>query len=93
LDVHPPLEPIHTWRAFFIQLITITIGLLIALGLEGLVEWAHHRELVHQARATMRQEFENNHRLLSANVASIRSDEERVMADIKQLLLIPQGRR
>lgn len=37
LDVHPPHEPVHGIRDFLLHILTITIGLLIALGLEGLV--------------------------------------------------------
>jgi hypothetical protein len=48
LDVHPPHEPIHTWKGFVIHIATITIGLLIAIGLEQMVEYFHHR---HQAAA------------------------------------------
>jgi hypothetical protein len=33
-DVHPPHSPIHGWRDFFVQLVTITAGLLIALALD-----------------------------------------------------------
>ena len=38
LDVHPPHNPTHTWRDFFIHIATIVIGLLIAIGLEQSVE-------------------------------------------------------
>jgi hypothetical protein len=38
LDVHPPHEPAHSWRDILIHLATITIGLFIALSLEGRVE-------------------------------------------------------
>ena len=48
LDVHAPHEPIHTWKGFVIHIATITIGLLIAIGLEQLAEYVHHR---HQAAA------------------------------------------
>ena len=48
LEVHPPSEPVHGWRDFLIHLATITIGLLIALSLEGCVEFWHHRSLVHE---------------------------------------------
>ena len=54
LEVHPPSEPVHGWRDFFIHLATITIGLLIALSLEGCVEFWHHRSLVHEAEAVCR---------------------------------------
>jgi hypothetical protein len=33
LDVHPPHNPTHTWRDFFIHIATIVIGLIIAVGL------------------------------------------------------------
>jgi hypothetical protein len=35
LDVHPPHEKMHGFKDFLLHLLTITIGLLIALGLEG----------------------------------------------------------
>jgi hypothetical protein len=38
LDVHPPHHAASTWRDFFIRIITIVIGLLIAIGLEQTVE-------------------------------------------------------
>ena len=38
LDVHPPHEKMHGFKDFLLHLLTITIGLLIALGLEGCVE-------------------------------------------------------
>jgi hypothetical protein len=48
------------WRDFLLHLITITIGLLIALSLEGLVEWQHHRHLVHDAEASLHAEIKSN---------------------------------
>ena len=60
LDVHPPHEPVHTWRDFLLHIATITIGLLIALSLEGCVEWMHRRHLVHQAEKSLKNEIENN---------------------------------
>ena len=60
LDVHPPHEPVHGWRDFFVHLTTITIGLLIALSLEGCVEWRHHRQLVHEAEASLQTEIKAN---------------------------------
>ena len=38
LDVHPPHEKMHGFKDFLLHLFTITIGLLIALGLEGYAE-------------------------------------------------------
>ena len=43
IEVHPPHENVHTWRQFLIHIAAITIGLLIAIGLEQTVEYFHHR--------------------------------------------------
>jgi hypothetical protein len=44
LNVHAPLESIHSWKGFVIHIATITIGLLIAIGLEQTIEYLHHRQ-------------------------------------------------
>ena len=49
LDVHAPHTRMQGFKDFFLHLFTITIGLLIALSLEGCVERQHHRELVAEA--------------------------------------------
>jgi hypothetical protein len=86
LDVHPPHEPMHGWRDFFLHLGTITIGLLIALGLEGLVEWQHHRHLVHEAEASLRQEIQSN----ESDLASILDDVHKQQSALKQDVVILQ---
>ena len=82
LDVHPPHEPIHGWRDFFIHLATITIGLLIALGLEGCVEWMHHRHLVHEAQTALRNEISGNEGRMSDVLASVQKQEEELKHDV-----------
>ncbi len=91
MDVHPPHAPIHSWRDFFVHLITITIGLVIALNLEALVDWSHHRHLVHEARATIRVEMTNNRKLLADDLTSIREDETRILANIQQIVALRAG--
>jgi hypothetical protein len=56
LDVHAPHEAIGTWRAFFVHLATIVIGLLIAVGLEQSVEYFHHRHQVAEIRRSLAEE-------------------------------------
>jgi hypothetical protein len=60
LDVHAPEHGIHGARDFFIHLFTITIGLLIALGLEAGVEAIHHRHQREEAETLVRREIQNN---------------------------------
>ena len=51
MEIHPPEKPIHTVRDFLLQLMTITAGILIALSLEGAIEWSQHRTLVSEVKA------------------------------------------
>ena len=69
MEVHPPEHPIHTWRDFFIHIVTIVIGLLIAIGLEQSVEWFHHRHIVHTARENISREIDDNRKLAASNGA------------------------
>jgi hypothetical protein len=49
MDVQPPQQPIHSVKDFLLHLLTITVGLLIALALEAAVQYLHHRSLVRDA--------------------------------------------
>ncbi len=60
LDVHPPHSATHTWRDFFLHIATIVVGLLIAVGLEQIVEYAHHRHQLGDLREQMRDVLEKN---------------------------------
>jgi hypothetical protein len=91
LDVHPPHQSIHTWRDFFIHLITITIGLLIALSLEATAEWLHHRHLLREARASIRREIEENRKLAAGDLTNVQQDQARIEEDIHQLVALRDG--
>jgi hypothetical protein len=60
LEVHAPHPSIRTWKDFLIHIATITIGLLIAVGLEQSVEALHHRHQREQLEDQMRDVFESN---------------------------------
>ncbi len=60
MDIHPPHGAPHTVKEFLLQLLTITVGVLIALSLEGVVEWQHHRNLVHEAEMNLAAEIGQN---------------------------------
>lgn len=50
MEIHAPEKPILTVKEAIAHLAIVTVGILIALSLEGLVEWRHHRALVREAR-------------------------------------------
>jgi hypothetical protein len=60
LDVHAPHQSAHTLKDFLIHIAAITIGLLIALGLEATVGWVHHKHQAHRALELLKQEVDRN---------------------------------
>jgi hypothetical protein len=60
MEVHPPHQPLHSWKDFWIHLGTITIGLLIAIGLEQSVEALHHHHERRVLEADLRTEAGKN---------------------------------
>jgi hypothetical protein len=85
LDVHAPHERMEGVSDFLLHLLTITVGLLIALSLEGLVEWRHHVHLVDEARTTMRAEIARNAQDLDKNVAVMRKQRNEINANLDYL--------
>ena len=71
LDVHAPHHTANSVRDFFLHLFTITIGLLIAVGIEGLVERHQHREIAEVARKNLRVEIMANANSLSKTLANL----------------------
>ena len=58
------------WKRHLVELVTITVGVLIALSLEGARQWLSDRALVREAERTLRIEIEGN-----------RAEIERIIAD------------
>jgi hypothetical protein len=93
LDVDPPHHPLRTWKDFLIHLLTITIGLCIALMLEALVESIHHRHMVRDARENLRREIEANHALYTRNAEALRQNRSELAHDIEQLRTLRDGKQ
>jgi hypothetical protein len=60
MEIHAPEKPILTVKEAIAHLAIVTVGILIALSLEGLVEWRHHRALVREARDNISAELRDN---------------------------------
>jgi hypothetical protein len=91
IDIHPPHQAAHSWRDIFIHLATITVGLFIALSLEGCVEWQHHRHLVHEARENIRSEMQDNQKELKGALDVIHKEQAEVKSDIEALIKLKQN--
>jgi len=92
LDVHAPHGRVHGFRDFLLHLFTITIGLLIALGLEGCVEWRHHRHLVAEARENLRSEFRDNQKAIADELNSIHREQAQARDDIRTLTTLKNAK-
>jgi hypothetical protein len=81
LEVHPPHQTPHSWTDFFIHIATIVLGLLIAIGLEQMVERLHEHYELRVAREALEREFHSNRAQLAADerdwfetLATLKSD-------------------
>jgi len=89
MDIHPPTGPVESLKDFFTHLLIVTVGILIALSLEGLLEWRHHRELADEARTNIMSEIRANDKDLQAflqAVPEIRKNQMAVLAAVEGVL-------
>jgi hypothetical protein len=75
-------ETPYSVRNFLFQLLTITAGVLIALSIEGMVEWNHHRLLVREAKTTIAREIADNKNALDKHFADL----DKTMAGVENAL-------
>jgi hypothetical protein len=92
MEIHAPEKPIHSKKEFLFHMFTVVLGILIALGMEGIVEWAHHRALVREARENIATEIRKNKETVDTDLAEIRKREEElnhVIETMRQLETAP----
>jgi hypothetical protein len=85
MDIHPSQGPIRSFKDFVLHLLTVIIGILIALSLEGLLEWHHHRSLVQEARSNLASEIRENRQHLTKGLDSAPDAEQRLKATIEAI--------
>ena len=79
MDIHPP-HAIRSFKDFLLQLLVITVGILIALSLEGLLEAVHHRSLRNEARNNLMAEIHENQRELTKVLRDAQGSQEQLEA-------------
>lgn len=85
IDVHPPHSAIGNVSEFFLHLFTITIGLLIAVGIEAAVEVHQHHELAEHARQTMTEEIRHNASTVDKALTDIAQEQQKTMQNLEFL--------
>ena len=71
IDVHPAPHAAHSWREFLTHIATIVLGIIIAIGLEQIVELVHHHGERVRLEAALRNESLLNRRLVAFNTDSV----------------------
>ena len=93
MDVHPPRQPIHTVKDFLLHLLTITVGLFIALSLEAAVESLHHRHLVRDARQNLHREIAANYQQYAMNAKWVAENRDQLARNIELLRELRHGKK
>jgi hypothetical protein len=85
IDVHAPHKSIGNASEFFLHLFTITIGLLIAVGIEAGVERYEHHELALEARQTMTAEIRHNAGTVDKALDDIDHEQQKTIQNLAYL--------
>jgi len=92
VEIHK-VKPIHSWRDFLKELGTIVLGIVIAIGLEHLVESWHWDQEVKTARQSLAAEISANNRNLLAFRVAIAPCVDRQIREVDALLTaLEEGR-
>jgi hypothetical protein len=93
LDVHPPHRPAMNLKEFFLHLVTITVGLLIALGIERIADWRHHVNQVAEARAMLHDEIERNVKDIDEAIQTIQQERKDMEANLEAMSAIQSSKK
>jgi hypothetical protein len=85
MEIHPPEAPIHTVKDFLLHLSMIAIGVLLALGAEGLAEHVHNRHLVREAKENIVGEIRDNHQTLQDSLPKLAHNEQQLKTLLEAL--------
>jgi hypothetical protein len=92
MEIHGPEGPANSFKDFLIHIVIVTIGILIALGLEGIRETIYVRRVVRDARENFHVELVGNRRNLDRelkNDSEMLAQLDRIIADLPKLRKAP----
>ena len=92
MEIHHPEKPIHSKKDFIVHMLTVVLGILLALGFEAVVQWGHHRALVREARENIAAEIENNRKALSDGLPEIQQRKKNLEAILAYLQMMESGK-
>ena len=84
METHAPSHPLRSLKEFVVHILIVTIGILIALSLEGVREGVRERRLVREARENFRLDIEENRAHLAAERDNLRDTQQAIIAALAQ---------
>jgi hypothetical protein len=84
MEIHTPHEPVRSLSDFLYHMLTVVLGILIALGLEGLLQFIEHRHLVEETRVSLNEEVHRNEAVLSGGLKLAPDASARLLAILKK---------
>lgn len=85
MDPHVPHGPVHSIREFLTHIVIVTIGILIALGLEQVVEAHHRAQRAHEALDGFRREVSDNRTQVDEVLRAIPEVRKEIETEIAKL--------
>ncbi len=85
MELHTPTRPPSNLREFGIHIATVTIGILIALSLEGLVMAIHNHHLVQETRHEFQTELHGDRERASIELAGVQDAHRKLHALVDAL--------
>jgi len=82
MEIHGPEGPTNSFKDFAIHIVIVTIGILIALGIEGIRETIYVHRVVRDARENFQVELQGNRQNLDREV---KNDTE-TLAQLDQII-------
>ena len=93
MEIQAPDKPIHSRKDFMFHMLTVVLGILIALALDGMVTWGHNRVLVREARANIATELRNNKEIIQRAVPEIQARQKQLQELISTIDQVEKGRK
>jgi hypothetical protein len=93
MDIHGPVGPTRSLKDFAVHIGIVTIGIIIALSLEGIRETVYVHRAVREARENFRVEMTENQRnirLELENARGMQAQIQKIVADLPELRQHPE---
>ncbi len=88
MEIHAPHERVHSFKDFAVHISIVTIGILIALSLEGLRELVRDHKVVREARENILLELKLNQGQLAQELPAVKKASQEIkdlVADLPNL--------